>query len=123
MNNCFCPCYPGTSRAIIKTAGAASTGFDHHGSVRVCVCACIQGWEGNFLGDERLAKNTMHYHPLQAISFPTTLLSETILFIDGKINHQKEGGREHEINDASAQSIQISKGRKMWGDLWSDIHT
>lgn len=65
----------------------------------------------------------MHYHPLQAISLPTALLSETILFIDGKINHQKEGGREHEINDASAQSIQISKGRKTWGGLWRDIHT
>lgn len=61
----------------------------YHGTA----CVCIQGWEGNFLIDERQTKNTIHYHPLQAISFPTALLSETILFIDGKINHQREGSR------------------------------
>lgn len=66
------------------------TRLDYHGTV----CVCIQGWEGNFLIDERRTKNTIHYHPLQAISFPTALLSETILFIDGKINHQQGGGRD-----------------------------
>lgn len=39
--------------------------------------------------DERHTKN----NPLQAISFPTTLLSETVLFIDEKTNHQQERGR------------------------------
>lgn len=65
---------------------------------RACMCSCWSACvhlevEGLFPIDERPAKNTIHYHPLRAISFPTTLLSETILFIDGKINPLREGGR------------------------------
>ena len=76
----------------------------------VCVCVCVQGWEGNLPIDKRQAKNTIHYHPLRAISFPTALLSETILFIDGKINHLKaEGAAEtNEINESSARGAQIT---------------
>lgn len=55
-------------------------------------CEYVQVGRAVF-SDERHTKNTIHYHPLQAISFPNTLLSETILFIDEKINHQQERGR------------------------------
>lgn len=52
--------------------------------------------------------NTIHYCPLQAISFPTALLSETILFIDGKRSNQQEGEQtKTKINEASAQSVSI----------------
>lgn len=57
--------------------------------------------------------NIIHYCPLQAISFPTALLSETILFIDGKqSNQQRRGEDTNKINDESAQRIQIGKQRQ-----------
>lgn len=86
------------------------------------MCVLVQGWAGNFLKDERQAKNTIHYRPLQAISFPTALLSETILFIDGKINHLREGDTDKR-NEWRICTKQMSKQQtKACGNLESGFY-
>ena len=59
--------------------------------------------------------STIHYHPLQTISFPTALLSETILFIDGKISNKQEGGGQ------TKSMSHVHKAHKEAGNTSSDL--